>query len=950
MADASAQVNAAITSQRWSETGRLSLHGLGIQELSSPPPVEMADLVALDLSGNRFKSVPEWLQYLPRLENLSLAGNRLTTLGGISAAINLQALDVSENRLRSLPVELGDCHQLRWLNLSFNQITTLAPLAGLTSLEALDISRNRLTTLESLPSLANLRRLDASGNNLTRLWSPNSDLHSLRWLDLARNRLTAEVLEALANLPLTELFLDQNNIDRSPSWLDRIRLRRFSGGGNPWEIDPSVLTESTDDRDVRVEVDSLIQEEPSYGLNFDKSPYSFGFQLEAYAPENSAQVVDLYYKGYPSLPAVLRIGDAVELPLSSMTRQSALDRVLGGMEADAVAKLTLPATREDSVRNLGAAFAAEALRRVEDLDLVSRTTGKRHHISWESAPRVVNAEIRVASGVPLPASASLLPNDHYLLCVWIGQDTGQSLVLNPAMLPVSDLEPNSSFGWWFDVVVTSPSVEVERNEHRLLLPFAGASRTLNIPFRTGNRESKGTLRCTVYYENNAMQSFRLTFSVGTGAPSVAIHAVVDYVLTHDLGHAVEFKSRQLNLLTNESNGGRHTIVVKGADLPATSSNLRESDVNGVLAPIRQQLELITLGRNHQTQYDSNNAASEQQLQVDLKTLAHHGWSFLQAAIPNVMVRIQLQTALRSTSKIQISRAGRTVFPWALVYDGPRQGKDEWNPCELLTNWSDSKERLADYPEECPFGPHLELNVLCPFNFWGFRHLIEQPPSVLEGQLPTSLILRGDARAATVRSLDLDENLSRAHLQSLEDIFSKRFHVTDCDSRADLIAAINMPATPVIYFYCHGTVRLMGDVGVDRQEPYLEIGHGEAIATGDLTAWALAKQWSPELWLDVRPLVFINGCHTAALSPEQVVDFVNAFAGANAAGVVGTEIAVAQPVASEFAQRFYEHFMGGNPMTVGQAMRRARLDLLAKGNVAGLVYTAFCSMDLAFDSD
>ena len=146
--------------------------------------------------------------------------------------------------------------------------------------------------------------------------------------------------------------------------------------------------------------------------------------------------------------------------------------------------------------------------------------------------------------------------------------------------------------------------------------------------------------------------------------------------------------------------------------------------------------------------------------------------------------------------------------------------------------------------------------------------------MLRGRLRTTLSVPGGAHAAAVRSLNLDQHLTASHLQHLHDCLAPRFALTDCDSRDDFIAAIDTPALPLIYFYCHGRIARLGDSGVDLPVPYLEIGHDEMLGTGDLNAWAAAGQWHRERWLDVPPLVFINGCKTVALSPEQVVTFVS----------------------------------------------------------------------------
>ena len=90
---------------------------------------------------------------------------------------------------------------------------------------------------------------------------------------------------------------------------------------------------------------------------------------------------------------------------------------------------------------------------------------------------------------------------------------------------------------------------------------------------------------------------------------------------------------------------------------------------------------------------------------------------------------------------------------------------------------------------------------------------------------------------------------------------------------------------------------------------------------------------------MRPLVFINGCHTTALTPERALDLVTSFVeNANAAGVIGTEITIFEPLACEFAEHSLKWFLDGEP--IGECVRRARVALLAKHNPLGLVYIPF----------
>ena len=64
-----------------------------------------------------------------------------------------------------------------------------------------------------------------------------------------------------------------------------------------------------------------------------------------------------------------------------------------------------------------------------------------------------------------------------------------------------------------------------------------------------------------------------------------------------------------------------------------------------------------------------------------------------------------------------------------------------------------------------------------------------------------------------------------------------------------------------------------------------------------------------VWDQIRPLIFINACHSAELDPAALFNYIDVFVGAaNAAGVVGTEVKVSQDLAMEFARRFFDELL------------------------------------------
>ena len=102
---------------------------------------QLANLIELDLGGNRFSEVPAPIGHLSSLQRLWLNNNNLETV----------------------PPELGQLSHLEGLSLRHNQLAELPPELGqLSNLKVLEIAGNRLTKLppeiEQLPGLKIIRR------------------------------------------------------------------------------------------------------------------------------------------------------------------------------------------------------------------------------------------------------------------------------------------------------------------------------------------------------------------------------------------------------------------------------------------------------------------------------------------------------------------------------------------------------------------------------------------------------------------------------------------------------------------------------------------------------------------------------------------------------------------------------------------------------------------------
>jgi Leucine rich repeat len=961
-----AKVRQALDNQPWRTTGALSMSGLSLR--SVPDPTDVVDcLISLDLSGNRLTELPEWLVKLPGLERLAAAGNRIATLGSrLAGMFALHDLDLSENRLTSIERELADCGGLRRLDISHNRLTAIGFVDQLPDLRALSAAANQLAGLDGYRFPPRLRELNLSANVLQHLPSSFQRLRSLRRLDLSDNQLSET--GPLAGLPLEELYLDNNRL-RSLGEIPALpHLRRLSTLGNP--LDELAIADLEDSPAVRasIELNSARDSVTPSIAPADPERQALGapelgtdFEVELTDQADTQRLLDMYYARGQRPPLQLQMTDGPVVALDQLNRTAAR-AVLDASSADASASVVFVASRDLDIFDRTMNLFWEAIPRLRTVpELAGAPAQFLDEAKLSRPPRVLNVRLADDRGRVVTADQTLLAQHAYRLEIGVGTLIEDTLVINPEPVRIDDADDTAD-GHWLSVLAVSGDVDVAAGLHRLFLPKSGHSwvcpcdgpehhcspneRSPNLYLTVTTRDTvrAATLRCILYSNGNVVQSVLVSFSVSLERQRGRIEAVVDYALTDDVSNAAALPKRDCNILTNDS-GGTHRIVVNNGER-AFTVDLTEAAASQALSAVRGALKDITIA-DETSRYDRDNAKPAKDFVADLRALAQLGSQLWQVAMPNRDDRAALRQQILGKATIQITRVTPTVFPWALVYDIPYELDAERALCPLLANWDIHRALLDSYPERCPFATSHGLNVVCPYGFWGFRHVLEQPPSVREGMPRNRIRVLQPALVAAARSLSLNTLLTTAHFDDLGRCFAGRFELSRCDSRAAIRHAFADPSLPLAYFYCHGRLAQLGQTSA--VAPFLEIGKGDRIGATDFAAWDEAGEWGPQHWTDTAPLVFINGCGTAALSPEDLVSFVEALAGLNAAGVIGTEIPVMQQVAGEIALRFYRLFAGQENLSVGAAMYRCRIDLLRKGNISGLVYTPFCSADLALET-
>jgi hypothetical protein len=310
---------------------------------------------------------------------------------------------------------------------------------------------------------------------------------------------------------------------------------------------------------------------------------------------------------------------------------------------------------------------------------------------------------------------------------------------------------------------------------------------------------------------------------------------------------------------------------------------------------------------------------------------------------------KLSEAIRSKTVIQIATSGLTqyVFPWALLYDYPMDRPVDRRYCDLVTKgeWAAAPARRCPYDDQ----PWHEANVLCPYGFWGLRHIVEQPLSALPPD-QTDVVEWGSRRKPLLSNSSVaftvgvtkDVRIVKAVDKHLANLSALGAVTPSGGAVTWSVVEEKLRASEFLYFLCHGRR------DEQRLESYLAIGPtgntwDERVYPSALLDWARKRSNTPPP-LPRQPLVMINGCETAALTADDLVNFVQNLASLGASGVIGTEVSVPVDFATEFAIALLTK-LTVQRSSIGQAMYDTRWDFARRGNLMGLIYTPYCFADL-----
>jgi hypothetical protein len=294
--------------------------------------------------------------------------------------------------------------------------------------------------------------------------------------------------------------------------------------------------------------------------------------------------------------------------------------------------------------------------------------------------------------------------------------------------------------------------------------------------------------------------------------------------------------------------------------------------------------------------DRNNAIAE------MKSAAAAGSALYQlfSADPvfkNVLEKIE---KLPDGSRITFF-TNSTVFPWELFYP-------------------------LDYVDDYPVKNYQ------PNKFWGYRFVIEslliamteedklpaerQQPGKLHVSMGLSNVIDSDPLWAgrTLLPVQLQKDYFDAALKGRGGYFDKYDDIFDTLRRP-------YPAS-LIYYFCHGAA---GQLEFEKPKSVFMPVH---VMGEKYPGW---------------PVIFVNACDAADISPLSFFSFRTKFGAKKAAGLIAPSFKIPTLFAALFAKAFLERYADQQP--VGQILFELRRELLAKDNPLGLWYSLQCPLDV-----
>lgn len=544
-------------------------------------------------------------------------------------------------------------------------------------------------------------------------------------------------------------------------------------------------------------------------------------------------------------------------------------------------------------------------------------SAKPHSLESSSLPveqRWINAEIDDHA-----PDESLKVNRWYTIAFDVDVSQRDTAV-GTAPLAEENLFPEGIEEVRVTVQLDSADFEISEPTRPLRLARAGKSHTKARFEIRPQHDGASTLKATIHKDGNFIQQMDLTFSVGATYPtSVQVCArgrppsAANVVHPRDIGLSI----------SPGGSGSGYECVVWGSVSARARLPLQSAFLASAIDTARRELMKVVMHKDREGDFVFQTGLDipTEDRDFALKTMARAGALLFQKLFFGPAAGADSKAVgefLRKMARDQTTRlklqvvAESTPVPWGLLYVGDASA-------DATLDWD---------------------------NFIGMRHVIEQIPlqntlSVVDCAIPSD-------KPQLAVSINFNNGIDaqmRADFVAQQQAFwddatvtRERVHVTGRSTSAEVVRALADGATDdqILYFYCHAESTGLTDAGgPDSSSIVLTDAR---ITLGDLNLDAPTTVQLPG-----NPLVFINACESAEMSPAFYDGFAPYFMAKGARGVVGTECQTPALFAVAWARRFFERFLDGEPL--GEAFLDLRREFLERhGNPLGLLYTVHCDGD------
>jgi internalin A len=194
------------------------------------------DSVTKKILGNELTFLPEEIERITNLEELSAAHNRFASIpSSINNLRNLRILDLNHNYIKSISKTIKNLHKLKKINLTYNQITDISwSMINLKQLQQLYLNANQIdSTIYNIGGLRKLRHLNLSSNQIKAIPESFRNLRDLQSLNLGDNNITVFPISICELSQMQRLDLSHNQIKVIPNTISKLEnLKRLSLGSN----------------------------------------------------------------------------------------------------------------------------------------------------------------------------------------------------------------------------------------------------------------------------------------------------------------------------------------------------------------------------------------------------------------------------------------------------------------------------------------------------------------------------------------------------------------------------------------------------------------------------------------------------------------------------------------------------------------------------------------------